>query len=97
MSHLTNNRMCSVGGAGGGIPAKDQAGNIVKASEYLEKYPKGDVHLSQGLKVRFALGASNTRLRCCDVVMLPACADSPPCPFHGYAGAATAYCESSTF
>ena len=44
--------LCSQQVAGGGLPAKDKQGNIVKATKYYEKHPKGDVDLVQGLKAR---------------------------------------------
>jgi hypothetical protein len=34
------------------LPAKDQQGNIVKGSSWLQNHPKGDVQLVQGLSVR---------------------------------------------
>lgn len=40
----------SSGGGSGGIPAKDAAGNDVKAAAYLKTHPAGDVNLVQGLK-----------------------------------------------
>eukprot|EP00177_Eucheuma_denticulatum_P001679 GFKZ01003018.1.p1 GENE.GFKZ01003018.1~~GFKZ01003018.1.p1 ORF type:complete len:201 (-),score=24.43 GFKZ01003018.1:107-709(-) len=38
------------GGGAGGLPAKDAAGNDVKAASYLKTHPAGDVNLVQGLK-----------------------------------------------
>lgn len=47
---------CSAGGGSGGLAAKDEAGNDIKASSYLEKKQKGDYSLAQGLKVRTIAG-----------------------------------------
>jgi hypothetical protein len=44
--------MCSAGGGTGGLAAKDQAGNDIKASSYLKTHLPGDYSLAQGLKVR---------------------------------------------
>lgn len=43
--------LCSAGGGSGGLAAKDQAGNDIKASSYLKTHPAGDYSLAQGLKV----------------------------------------------
>ena len=40
----------SSGGAGGGVTAKDELGNDVSVTAFLEKHPAGDRALAQGLK-----------------------------------------------
>jgi cytochrome b6-f complex iron-sulfur subunit len=85
----------SAGGGSGGIPAKDQAGNDIKASAYVKTHPKGDYTLAQGLKgdptylivnqdteiENFGLNAICTHLGC--VVPWVAAENKFKCPCHG--------------
>lgn len=85
----------SSGGAGGGITAKDELGNDVKASEFLQAHNAGDRTLVQGLKgdptylvvqddgslASYAINSVCTHLGC--VVPWNASANRFICPCHG--------------
>lgn len=85
----------SAGGAGGGLAAKDQAGNTIKSSAYLKTHPAGDYSLCQGLKgdptylivtsdnqiESFGLNAICTHLGC--VVPWVSAENKFKCPCHG--------------
>ncbi len=85
----------SSGGAGGGVTAKDSAGNDVRASEYLANHAPGDRSLVQGLKgdptylviqqdktlASYGLNAVCTHLGC--VVPWNASENKFICPCHG--------------
>jgi cytochrome b6-f complex iron-sulfur subunit len=85
----------SSGGGTGGIAAKDQAGNDIKASTYLKTHQPGDYSLAQGLKgdptylivnqdsqiESFGLNAICTHLGC--VVPWVSAENKFKCPCHG--------------
>lgn len=85
----------SSGGAGGGITAKDELGNAVKAAEFLEAHGPGERTLVQGLKgdptylvvqddgslAGYGINAVCTHLGC--VVPWNAGANKFICPCHG--------------
>jgi cytochrome b6-f complex iron-sulfur subunit len=85
----------SVGGGGGGVTAKDELGNAIAASEFVEAHKKGDRVLAQGFKgdptyivmegdetiADYGLNAVCTHLGC--VVPWKASANKYVCPCHG--------------
>ena len=85
----------SAGGSGGGVAAKDAAGNDIKESAWLKTHPAGSYELSQGLKgdatylvvdkdsklKDFGINAVCTHLGC--VVPWVASANQFQCPCHG--------------
>lgn len=85
----------SVGGGGGGVTAKDELGNAIAASEFVEAHKKGDRVLAQGFKgdptyivmegdetiADYGLNAVCTHLGC--VVPWKVSANKYVCPCHG--------------
>eukprot|EP00892_Ulva_mutabilis_P011381 jgi/Ulvmu1/8615/UM046_0013.1 len=85
----------SAGGGSGGLAAKDQAGNDLKATTYLKTHTAGDYSLAQGLKgdptyiivnadnqiETFGLNAICTHLGC--VVPWVSAENKFKCPCHG--------------
>ncbi len=85
----------NTGGSGGGVIAKDAAGNNVKASEFIATHAAGDRTLAQGLKgdptyiivkedktiASYGLSAVCTHLGC--VVPWNSSEDKFICPCHG--------------
>lgn len=45
-------RLCSAGGSGGGVVARDALGRDILADAWLATHPAGDRTLAEGLKVR---------------------------------------------
>lgn len=86
--------LCSAGGGGGGIAAKDALGNEVKLVDWLKTHPNGDHSLVQGLKgdptylivnetgiESFGVNAVCTHLGC--VVPWVGAENKFKCPCHG--------------